>query len=260
MIVDTLNEMLSLQLFEVLNDDQESQILFHSTLSMSYFNIWLNEFIRQKRNNSRNASKDRTCIDELEKIINKPAHGGKIDDVQQSLNAIKSWLNTSLKIEKSWFPSINVEIDLVVRRQDAYQITGNIQKHAPQNLDSNAKKISRIFSDNNRTISEDQAKMIIGEFEEWFFEHAFNYDSTMLVKLLNDLKWGLVRYFKPTLQSHRRWNVGRRGEKELSLLPCEHMKSDYTQWAFSDLISKIESSCIPPFQVNRFLRSGLNAD
>ncbi|MEP1231235.1 MAG: hypothetical protein ABJG88_11205 [Litorimonas sp.] len=184
-----------------------SNIFFHTTAHGKLFNIMLVDFLSKvhatkeglpfglKKPDTDNPHQARhsTYLFYLLEIIESPKLGGDVTDLKEACENFSKWLEGSFILENVWFPSIELEITMKVRRLDALKHTGNIAKHNFTRLERTVKSIRKLLIDNNASPQPtlEECYQILPEFQEWFHDHAFVALSSSISEQLNHIRWAI---------------------------------------------------------------------
>jgi hypothetical protein len=118
----------------------------------------------------------------------------KQTELKESVKNFISWLDKEFIVEKVWFSSIEVELDLKISRIDFIKICGDISKHGFIRLDKRIQDIKRILNNNSLSVSDEQAYLVLPEFYEWFHKDIFNYHVNTIAEFLNNINWSIHEY------------------------------------------------------------------
>lgn len=142
-------------------------------------------------------SSDNTFLFYLKIVGNSPTLNADTAQMIASVEKFAFWLEERSRVERVWFPSIDLEIDLEVERREWIRICGDTLKHNLTRLDRTARKIRRILSEHGRNVSEWHGYAAIPDFCTWFHENLFEYHSSTIAEHLNDIRWSLYSYLEP---------------------------------------------------------------
>ena len=111
------------------------------------------------------------------------------------IEPLSAWLNGEIS-ETTWFPSIDQELVLTIRRRESLYICGNISKHNPARLTGAARKLTEILDRHGVIVGQGNALQALGDFFQKFHDDILNYQATVIAKLLNDVRWGIHEYLE----------------------------------------------------------------
>lgn len=139
---------------------------------------------------------DKTYLFILRKIVNDPKLNPNSAELNQAVERFSAWLEDDTFIEKVWFPSIELELDMKVRRIDALKITGDITKHNFTRLGAVVSKLKKLFEKNNTNVTEIQCYQLLPEFQQWFQDHVFMYQSSHIIEFLVTIRCAIHDYLR----------------------------------------------------------------
>ncbi|NOR31730.1 MAG: hypothetical protein GQ539_11620 [Sulfitobacter sp.] len=221
----------------------DGNILFHSHIHQQLFNVHLVDFLSFPQldrslkerpfnlppTDTNSKPSDRSYLYYLKTICKNPCFGNVPTPLSSSLTVLSDWLDGETSIKGAHFPSLDLSFNIRVNRLKAISMTGNIGKHNITRLSDIAKKLLKIFSDHGQEVSLDQCYSALPDFQELFHDHALNYQSSHIVEMLNNLRWGIHEYLLPEFdrsfesisdkdgqQYHSKFNIPDSFENEFS--------------------------------------------
>lgn len=190
-----------------------TNLLPQSQDTLRLFNVLIADFlsplVRKGKNSlpfslpsapSNARSSDLTFLFYLRRIVDAPQLGGDTENLRDAVESFSLWLEGNSSVEKVWFPSVELELDLTIERRIWIKICGDIAKHSFVRLEPNVGKIVRIISEHGKSIDAGQAYLILPEFWDWFHTHLFAYHASTLAEFLNNIRWELYGYLQPEFQ------------------------------------------------------------
>lgn len=253
-----INSIANWMVFDITGEDPDSEIRFESEIHQRYFIILLIDFLSLRTFEDR--KKD--FLKQLLKICEEPVFNPRTANLKKSISNFFEWLYADVEFEhngevrKLWFPSINVEIALKIKRILFIEICGNITKHNPLGLSVQAKSIRKVFSGNGKEISITDSRRIMNEFYEQFHVDLFTYHASTIAEFLNNIRCSIYEYLQPLYVQCREyyWNEEFQ-EKSYRYIYPDSINNDYVKELFWDLMNDVRS---PPyirrFQVTRYLK------
>lgn len=195
-IKDFVDEMVNSEIMILLGDELNSEIRFNSITHQKFFNIILLDFLSCSDKNI--LGEKLSYLWALEKICENPNFNedNSINNLDISTKEFIEWLEKEVIIEKIWLPSINLELDLSIKRIEFIKICGNISKHNFTRLSGVLNDLIKIFLKNKFTISEEEALLILNEFYELFHDSILEYHSSIIAEFLNNIRWGIYEYLQ----------------------------------------------------------------
>lgn len=176
--------------------DPHTEIRFHTSIHQRFFNIVLVDFL--SCTDAKAPIPPTSYLKGLRAVARKPVLVS-----QEAANSLKAatdnfidWLEQEVEID-AWFPSIDVQAELKVRRETFLRITGNISKHNFLRAFRVAKELQGIFKRSGISVSLEQANMALADFYERFHTDILNYHSGTIAEFLNNIRWGIYEYLQP---------------------------------------------------------------
>lgn len=206
---DSIGDMANYAMFNKLGEGMDSQIQFRTERHQRLFNVLLVDLLSQPQKwpfdlpspPPGSAQSERSIFYHLRRIAENPQLNKQGPDaLREPLDAFAQWLEGECRIEKVWFPSIQLETDIAVRRVAFIKICGDIGKHSFTRLSRNVAAICRILADNGHAIDPNMGYLVLPEFYDWFHDNVFSYHSSAIAEFLNNLRWGIYEYLRPEFQ------------------------------------------------------------
>lgn len=253
-----IGEMVNNARMTICHNDPDSSVRHNTDLDLKYFSIILWDFLSFKI-----FGVSESCIDALDTVLKKSIFNSSNQNLKDLIQELKKWLEEDVKLEnnretkKFWFPSIDKDISLQIKRIEFIQICSNISKHNMLCLDGQANKILEIFKRNNVNIELTQALLIMEEFYEQFHNDIFIYHSSTIAEFLNNLRWEIYEYLKPLYQSSVEYYPGKYfpDQKAYKYNYPENIKNEYAKEIFWNLMNDVRSEpYIKRFKVSRYLK------
>jgi hypothetical protein len=196
-VTEIIDEMDNREIADVVGEDPHSQIRFNSYTHLKFFNIILVDFL--SCTDKKVLGEELPYLRALKKICDNPHfdNDGSVENLKKHTYDFSDWLNSEIKVEKIWFPSIEIETDLLIKRIEFIKICGNISKHNFSRLSGASNDLIGIFKRNSIVISAEESLAIIEEFYEWFHDNIFTYHSSAIAEFLNNIRWGIYEYLRP---------------------------------------------------------------
>lgn len=249
---DLINEMVNYEMVKLLGDDPHSEIRFNSMTHQKYFNIILLDFLSEISISEKRLSN----LEALQVICGAPNFNvrGSIRYLDLTVKEFVAWLEKEVTIEKIWFPSIEIETNLSIKRVEFIKICGNISKHNFGRLSRVARQLTDIFGRNNIGLDHEKALLILGEFYEWFHANIFSYHSSAIAEFLNNIRWGIYEYLRPEFQKSIVYDNDEHPRKYHYIYPKE-ITNNFTKACYWDLMNDIRSApYMRKFEVTRYLK------
>ena len=160
---------------------------------MKFFNIVLVDLLSKPSDLFAN---NKTYVDRLQDICVKPLMG-KLEDIQELTKAtcaFSGWLSENVEIQNSYFPSLDLNVDLNIQRREFIYNCGNIVKHNFTRLTGVAKKLQTVLDENGHSFSLGECSTALEDFRVRYFDDVFLYHSSNIAEFLNNIRWGIYSY------------------------------------------------------------------
>lgn len=253
-----INEMVNNAIMTINHNDPDSSIMFNTSSDQKYFGIILLDFL-----NSKIFGIGQNSIDAMRAVTENPIFNKNNQTLKESLNGFEIWLEEYVQLEHDgetrtfWFPSIDQDIALKIKRIEFIKICGNISKHNMLGLDRQAKLILDIFKRNDVDIQLTQALLMMEEFYEQFHDDLFTYHSSTIAEFLNNLRWGIYEYLKPLFNQSIEYYTDKYhpGMNAYKYNYPANVINEYAKEIFWNLMNDIRSEpYVPRFTVTRYLK------
>lgn len=197
-VLDMINDMVNFETMSFYFNDPNSSVTLNTETHKAFFNILLVDLLSPP-NEFFNGRNNYNYIERLGEICKKPLMGEPtvkqdIRFLKDAVDAFATWLSQPVVVEKRWFPSINLEIDLRIQRQDFIRMCGNISKHNFTQRTGQAKKLSKILKDSGQPFSRDKCLIALEDFQTQFSNDIFIYHVATIAEFLNNIRWGIFFY------------------------------------------------------------------
>jgi hypothetical protein len=235
--LDAIGSMVSYDLLKL--SEKEDEVIFRTSINQRLFIILLVDFISVSKEIT---GKPISLLNGLVGICETPRFE-KADSCSQLRDAahdFKSWLEIEIEGPCN-FPSIQHKGNVKLTRKDFIGICGDISKHSFVRLDKRARDLVRILEQNGRTISPDEALLLLEDFDYMFYDDAFNYRGSHIAEKLNNIRWGIYEYLKPEIERLR--DRGFAPPKHQFDYPND-LVSDFVRHSYRELVKNVFS---PPY-------------
>lgn len=209
-----IDDMVNYEIFVKSDEPEVSNLVFSTMTHRRLFNVLLVDFLSRPQASRGKPlpfglplpptgarSTDQTYLFYLRKVCASPKLGGDPTQLAELVESFASWLEAKAHVERVWFPSIELELDMKVERMLFIKIYGNTAKHNFSRLSDNVNKIVRLLKDHDHSVSDQDGYLLLPEFQEWFHENVFAYHATTIAEYLNNIRWAMFDYLLP--QYHR---------------------------------------------------------
>lgn len=251
-IYDLVNDMVNYEIIKLLGNDPNSEIRFKSMTHQKYFNIMLLDFLSDTNFFGGKLSYRQA----LQEICQSPKFNSNnsISSLTLATNDLREWLEKEITVEKVWFPSIEIETNLSIKRIEFIKICGNISKHNFTRLQGVAVDLIKIFKRNQIELGEEGALLILGEFYDWFHTNIFSYHSSAIAEFLNNVRWGIYDYLRPEFLRSIVYETNEHPRKYHYTFP-KNIANSFAKACYWELMNDIRSApYMRKFQVSRYLK------
>lgn len=272
-ICGLIDEMVNYEMFAEQWSPDWSNILFRTSTHTRLFNILLVDFLSLpnrikggklpfglERPPNAVLPSDKSYLVMLKKIIEAPLFSTSTEELGSAVVNFAKWLDGKTVIENVWFSSLDLEIDMTINRVEALKMTGNIGKHNFTRLSSVAESLKDALSTNGSEKEIEECYLALPEFQEWFHDHAFVYQSSQIAEFLNELRWAIYNYLRPELQRSYRstFNADLQMKTYSYDVPntIEHTFARAMYWDLMNLT--LRGPQVPKFTVNKSFKSALS--
>ena len=176
----------------------EAEVHFQDSAHRDLFLIRLLDFVKESGSKQLTGVTGSCLVVLKEACITKCFDiDGSVNDLRNSVEALEEWLNRKKPITL-WLSTLGINAHIDVSRMEFLNIIGNHSKHNLSRLTSVSRDIAKILNDHGYSVPEEQVPLALDDFREHLAENYFNYYSTWLAELLNNVRWGLQTYLNPT--------------------------------------------------------------
>lgn len=254
---DLIHDMVNYELFTVPTSEVNVVLRFKTDTHQRLFNILLADFFSKPKTTEfglpdppREALLSvKSYLFYLRRICATPKLNPiGADSIKGALEAFVQWLEEECLVTNVWFPSIELETNLRMKRIEYIKICGNISKHNFMRLNIDVGTIRKILKNNGHSIELEQAYLIIPEFYDWFHRNIFGYHSSTIAEFLNNIRWGIYRYLQPEFKkSFTKDNSDSIRYRFIYPLEC---KRPFVQSMYDGLMNAVRSEpYMPEFEV-----------
>lgn len=249
-----------------------SNILFRTGAHSRMFNILLGDFLsipNPKKGgllpfNLPAPSIDgdgshRTYLHFLKSVCDKPRLAPASANLREAVEAFANWLGGYTVVEKVWFSSMNLELDMKIQRIKALKMTGDIGKHNFTRLEGVVKNFQSTLKLNGHNKTMEECYLALPEFQEWFYDHAFVYQSSQIAEFLSAIIWEIHIYLKPEYdRSAVRWFDENMSMEMYKFVPPTELNQPFAKAMHWDLLNMIQRKpYLPRFTAGDNMKSEL---
>lgn len=224
----------------------DAELRFKTKSTPRLFNILLADFLSKPKEGTfglpaATGSKitDHTFLFYLRRICDNPILNVESGSIRTPVQQFIDWLEGECFVEKVWFPSIEVETDIRVKRITLLKICGDIAKHSFARLNLTVERIQMVFKENGKQIDSGQGFLVLPEFYERFHDNVFLYHASTIAEHLNNIRWGIFDYLKPEYsRSFKKASLPPDGYRFKYPIDCNNSLAKGMYW---DLMNQVRS-------------------
>lgn len=191
-VLSMINDMVNHEVLAFHFHDPDSEVHFKTRIHQAFFNILLVDFLSVPKDFF---SGEEAYLERLQRVCKDPKMNKEsITKLGTSVNAFVDWLSQKVVVEKRWFPSLDLGLDLNIRRKDFITICGNISKHNFTQQTIQARKLQKVLVENDKSFAVDKCLIALDDFETQFSDDIFLYHSSTIAEFLNNIQWGIYEY------------------------------------------------------------------
>ena len=254
-VLDMIGDMVIHETMTIHFSDTDTSVMFKTMTHMAFFNIILIDLLSKP---SEFFTGDKSYIDRLKEICVNPRMG-EIQDILELREAVCTfarWLSEKVTIQNRWFPSLELQIGLSIKRQIFISICGNIAKHNFTQLTRQANKLRQVFCENGEIVSLEKCILALQDFRRQFYDDVFQYHSSTIAEFLNNIRWGIYTYAAPVRARcvENRYNEELRINSYIYPYP-DDVTSDLGKTCYWDLMNDVmRQPYIQRFEVAKYLK------
>lgn len=210
---DLIDDMVNYRAFEKEHGTIDARVNFKTPSERRLFNILLADFLSRPKSGTfdlpepteGSAKTEYTFLFYLRRICENPILNFESASLQTPVQQFIDWLEGECFVEKVWFPSIEIETDIRIKRVNFLKICGNTAKHSFARLEVTADLITKVFKKNGIKIDIKQGFLALPDFYEWFHNDIFSYHASTIAEYLNNIRWGIFGYLQPEFSQSFEW-------------------------------------------------------
>lgn len=196
-IDDIVNHLL-FDMRDVRHAPGEAELLFETSVHKDMFLVRLLDFVHEAGDRALNGAKA-SCLGVLKNAASEPAFdlNGSSAELAKAVAELEGWLNRKPTV-RLWLPTLNLQATLTVSNLELIKISGNHSKHNLARLTAVSRLVARILKGHQYEVDEEMLPLALDDFRDHLGDNYFIYYSTWLAELLNNVRWGIQTYLRPT--------------------------------------------------------------
>lgn len=207
-----------------------------------------------KPDNGDNAI-DHTTLYYLRRVCENPLIGTEIDPLRRITREFGDWLDGHAVIDDLWLGSIEVKVDLRIRRIDFIRMSGDIGKHNFLRLGGQANRLRSILAENGVTIDESQAYLALPDCWEWFHTNMLAYHASTIAEFLNNIRYAIRLYITPVAKARYQVTGNIDGNEIFTFERPVDIANKFAWGQYFDLLQgSLRKPNFPPFSVTQSMK------
>jgi transcriptional regulator with XRE-family HTH domain len=254
-IIEMIDSMVNKANLNFYKSDSGTDVQFKPEIQ-HYFYILLVDFL--SKSNKKVLGEQLSYLRALENICISPHFNidDSIKNLSIAVNNFTNWLEEEVVIQRLWLPTVEIEIDLSIKRKEIFYICGNIFKHNFSRLNVVADILKKIFNRNNKDVTFEDSLLMFDDLYEWFIDHELFWFCNIISEFLNNIRWGIHEYLLPEFHQsiNYYYNENLNMQCYKYTYPNE-IKSKFTKHCYWELMNKVRSKpYIQKFQIDDIWR------
>lgn len=240
----------------LIEEGEVTEVRFKDSVRARFFNLCLVDFLSKTDKDA--PIPQSTYLEALTKIGDSPRFNGSntIDSLKNVVADFRMWLSEKITVPKVWLPTIELELDLKIRRIDIHKIAGNVCKHNLLRGVQTMHAFRKVLQENGHEVDLNTALLLVDEVYEWLHEHKFMAQSNAIVEFLNNIRWGIYDYLRP--EYLRSMVVDTNGVRYSYTYPAE-VCDDFARANYWELMNMVRSPpYLPRFTVPEFWKNDVD--
>lgn len=232
----SLDSMVNHALLKLVGGGGAKEVHFETTTHQQLFNILLLDFLENV--DVTLTGEQGSCLEVLEGACRTASfdENGSVELLRRPVDALRTWLDAEITVG-TWLPSIQQQLDLKIQRRESIYICGNISKHNLARLTGAAKRLEAILRRHNVMAGPVKALHVLDDFYDRFHEDIFEYHSTVISELLNNVRWGIHDYLSPKYLGAKVQDAS--DPTKYSYRYPEYVSDDFARSCYWDLMNAV---------------------
>ena len=254
---DQIQGMVNRSLLDFREQEDGITVVFKSHVHREHFFVLLTEYLASVDDKSV-LPQGTTLLDALDGVCADPRllHGGSVDPLRNSVEALKKWLDPSLEFEIH-LPSLSLssQIWLPMNMREAAIIYGNICKHSVLHLEVVSQRLRKALKKAGQPVTIQHMGPVLDDFSEWFGEDLWHFYISNLARLLNDVRIGIYRYACPEFrESEGPFNKSDPSDVRYKYAIPDDLSDDRARAAYWNLMNFVRSgNSLPTIELPAYL-------
>jgi hypothetical protein len=249
---DLIDSIVNFDVFALLGDDPNSQIMFHRSSDQKYFNIVLTDLL--SRTDKKATIKQTSYLGGLRTICSAPAFdvAGSSQALRAATDAFTKWLEQEVEVD-IWMPSINEQVKLRLTRVTFLKMCGDLTKHNFLRAIGVAEELRDILVKSGVHVSVDDTIPAFEDFYARFHDDILNYHSSTIAEFLNNIRWSIYEYLQPEYRRSLVWD-SRNPPKYHYIYPTT-VVSELARYCYLEIMNDVRTQpYMRRFGVSKYLK------
>lgn len=211
---------------------------FKGSVARDLFAVRLLDFLEQV--DPRMTGVKGSCVDLLETAVVTSSfdRDASVEGLRTTVQTLRTWLNERITVHL-WLPSLELDTDLTLTRQNLLYVAGNTSKHNLSRLSGVAGRLQTILKENNHEIGREASWLAVDDFEEHFKEDLLAFYCVRITGLVNDVRWAIHDYLLP--EFHDSYTRDPNHEVRYSYRYPEGVSSPFARDSYWALMNRIRA-------------------
>lgn len=252
-VTEAIDEIINHEVMTFSGKPGNVSVRFSSYTHKKFYNIMLVDFLSNLDKGIFDSTS--SCLGVLRKVCDDPIFNvdNSVGHLRVGVYKLKSWLEAEVSIE-TWFPSIDLDVELKLKRLDFIKICGNTCKHSLGRLTKTAGDLRKIFKMNGRSISEEESLLALEDFHERFHDDILSYHASYLSEMINNIRWGIYFYLLPEFENSYRWIHRESGSYEYAV--PKGINSQFARNCYWELMNEVRAKpFVKPFSTHEYMQT-----
>jgi hypothetical protein len=250
--IEAINDIVNHEMLRLPNGGPDAEARFKSLASAALFAVRLADMLEKV--DSALLGIDGSLLAAVQAVSAQPllAPASAAVSFGKAARELSDWLETEVEIEV-WFPSLDKNPRLKLRRREFVSICGNISKHTVTRLTGKARQLQAVLERNGVIVTEAEALGALDDFYEKFHTDVLSYHSTTISELLNNLRWAIHEYLEPEFK--RAYIVPKAGDLKYGFDVPAAVQNTFANSRYWDIMNSVRGGpWIPKFTGARHLK------
>ncbi|MGO6985438.1 hypothetical protein [Rhizobium leguminosarum] len=264
-VISMVDNMVNHAIFCPLSDKRhDTNLLPQTSGALRQFGVLLRDFLSPVTAKGKQAlpfglpkpengdrATDHSTLFYLRRVCEKPLIGTEIHHLAQLVYDFIEWLEQYAIVDGVWLASIEVEVDLRIKRIDFIRMSGDIGKHNFLRLGGQANRLRTILFENGVVIDESDAYLALPDCWDWFHTHLLAYHASNIAEFLNNIRYAILLYITPVAKARYKATGLYDGLELYSFEKPDGIDDKFASAQYFELLQRsLQKPNFPPFSVS----------